>query len=69
MRKLVATLLLVLALLAIAPTGIRAIEQPQQVGPDACSLCGYIPLWCWLCYMQQWWDTGCYPGDPDCLDW
>ena len=69
MRKLVATLLLVLALLAIAPTDVRAIEQPQQAIPDACSLCGYIPLWCWLCYMLQWWDSGCYPGDPDCIDW
>ena len=69
MSRLISTILLAALLLMIAPSEISAYEVPEQGQEDPCAWCGYIPQWCWLCYMLEWWDIGCFPGDPGCIDW
>jgi len=52
---------------SLAPPG--AYEEPLHGEQDPCTWCAYSPQWCWLCYMLDWWESGCFPGDPGCIDW
>jgi hypothetical protein len=68
-RKPIVAVVLALLLIAMAPGHSAVYAVAQQSTIDPCTACNYIPQWCWLCYMFEWWDLGCYPGDPGCLDW
>lgn len=66
-RRLMILALLALCVLCLpSPTAGRLIVD--EGGFDPCTACIYIPAWCGMCLIEQWWDQDgdCFPWWPEC---
>lgn len=66
MRKFLLLLCTVLVLSATVTSVTMAYEgDPQWSDCDLCER--YFVIYaCWNCYQLWYWESGCFPGDPDC---
>ena len=69
MKRLLIILLAVLLIATLFPplTAGRGGDGGDD-GFDPCEACIYVPAWCGICLIEQWWDAGddCFPWWPEC---